>query len=135
MNCPHCAVNISEHPASRCLDAWVAEAVMKKPQVAKNLSGKWCFLRNGKFFVVSHYSTDIAAAGEVWDKLADDGWIVSVCWGNGRDGRKYASVQLSIDLFLKADLMNRPITQMDAKALTIPHVLSRASIKAQGDSR
>ena len=29
MNCPHCNVHIDKHPASRCLDAWVAEAVME----------------------------------------------------------------------------------------------------------
>lgn len=76
------------------------------------------------------YSTDGNAALELWKKLGDDNWIVSVAWGNGRDGRKYASVQMSIDLFLKADLLNRPITQMDAKALTIPLALCRAAIKA-----
>lgn len=29
MNCPHCNVHIDAHEASRCLDAWVAKAVMK----------------------------------------------------------------------------------------------------------
>ena len=28
MQCPHCDIAITEHEASRCLDAWVAEVVM-----------------------------------------------------------------------------------------------------------
>jgi len=28
MNCPHCQIAVDEHPANRCLDAWVAEKVM-----------------------------------------------------------------------------------------------------------
>jgi hypothetical protein len=75
-------------------------------------------------------STKIAAAWEAVEQLANDDWIISVGWGNGRDGRKYASVQMSVDLFLEADLLNRPITQMDGRALTAPLAICRAALKA-----
>ncbi|KKK65183.1 hypothetical protein LCGC14_2976710, partial [marine sediment metagenome] len=28
MKCPHCQIEVDEHEANRCLDAWVAEVVM-----------------------------------------------------------------------------------------------------------
>jgi len=151
MNCPTCNVHIDEHPVSRCLDAWIATDVMGL-DTSKHLEEVWeeGYTEDGQDgwsdFVcprckattrhgpnepcAKYYSASIAAAWEVWDKLTDNGWIVSVCLGNGSDGRKYASVQMSVDLFLKADLMARSATQMDARALTVPHVLCRAAIKA-----
>lgn len=36
MNCPKCSCDIDEHPANRCLDAWVAEEVMGLNIVSHN---------------------------------------------------------------------------------------------------
>lgn len=33
MNCPTCGLDIDEHPADRCLDAWVAEAVFGRQKM------------------------------------------------------------------------------------------------------
>lgn len=30
MNCPTCGLSVDEHPANRCLDAWVAEVVFER---------------------------------------------------------------------------------------------------------
>lgn len=145
MNCPHCNVHIDEHPASRCLDAWVLCAIEGKEFKPMECRVMWNAEKQEAVdfqphfgypvghVLPLHYSTDIAAALEVWNKLADEGWIVSVCLGKGRDGRKYASIQASIDLFLKADLMARSATQIDAKAMTVPHVMCRFAIKAKHD--
>lgn len=133
MNCPRCNVNIDEHEAGGETNMCVAVVVF-----GRNEHDYHCphFDEHGRMLSfcscldLPYYSTDISAAWEVWGKLVDDDWIVSVCWGNGRDGRKYASIQMTVDLFLKADLLNRPITQMDARALTVPLALCRAGIKS-----
>lgn len=77
-------------------------------------------------------STDIAAAEVLWDKLAEDHWVVSVCYGPGRDGHNYASVQMQLDKFLAVDLMIRNPRDMNAKAETKPHAICRAFLKANG---
>jgi len=77
-------------------------------------------------------STDIAAAEELWNKLVEEHWVMSVCYGPGRDGSNYASVQMQLDKFLITDLMTRNPTDMDAKAETKPLAISRAFLKAKG---
>lgn len=80
MNCPHCEIEISVHPASRCLDAWVSEAVMRMAMpdfvlpyissgpVAYCMTPKIesCLDYLGK--ILLPYSTDIAAAWPVLEK-------------------------------------------------------------------
>jgi hypothetical protein len=70
MNCPHCGVDIDEHEASRCLDAWVAEAVIKdivSIHMPDGISGpKYPMIyRGGDEYKPPDYSTSIAAAWEV----------------------------------------------------------------------
>ena len=65
MNCPNCKTEIDEHEASRCLDAWVAKAVM----------GEAVLKFDEYLSPYSRYSTDIAAAWEV--HRAACGWLFS----------------------------------------------------------
>jgi len=66
--CPHCDTSVDEHDSGRCLDAWVAEAVMGL-DVHKPHEAVAAF--RGQFSVGKHdmpllrYSIDIAAAWEV----------------------------------------------------------------------
>lgn len=71
MNCPYCNTHIDEHPASRCLDAWVAETVMDgdvRPD--PDGDGIWVWFKKnwGYSDVVPYYSTSIAAAKDASDK-------------------------------------------------------------------
>ncbi len=91
MNCPTCGIDIDQHPANRCMDAWVAEKVMGwKPQPCCHdehyrCDGEWgstsldrvdgCY-----FHMPCHnmtkpkpYSTDWGAMGEVLEHFTDDG--------------------------------------------------------------
>jgi|SRR3970040_1524292 len=117
MNCPHCKTPIDEHEANQCLDIWVAQAVMnwEPPDDAT-----WSNLSFSP-------SSDIAAAWQVVEQLANWNAIVSVAWGNGADSRKYASVQIAYDLFKE---LSRPLHEMDGKALTAPLAICRAALKA-----
>ena len=98
MNCPHCKTEIDEHEASRCLDAWVAEAV-----TGEGKQGFLCPDCGGAHFGTSKgerichgppfacgwsgpsldaspsYSTDIAAAWEVVGRLKENG-IGLIIW-------------------------------------------------------
>ncbi len=148
MKCPHCDMSIDEHEAGRETDVCVAEAVMgykKRVFAGQDPESLWDDAAifdimedtgmthtdgNGHAIASPLFSTSIAAAWEVVEQLANDNWIISIGWGNGRDGRKYASIQMSVDLFLEADLFNRPSTQMDAKALSAPLAICRAALKA-----
>jgi len=86
--CPHCAVKISEHPESRCLDAWEAEAVMGlevymsheeylksgSPHAqywnsAVHYPAYWW--NEGWAMSVAPYSTDITAAWQVEEKIEE----------------------------------------------------------------
>ena len=73
MNCPHCDTSVDEHSSGRCLDAWVAEAVMGNPVfVMNNPLGVFYGNVGGKF------STDIAAAWEVVGRVNKGGHIVEI---------------------------------------------------------
>ena len=96
MNCPRCNVHIDEHPASPCLNAWVAEAVMgfkKYIFPGQNPKSLWddrdVFDRlikmgfthkdtAGNTVRVPPFSTSIAAAWEVVKKLNQSGYIVEI---------------------------------------------------------
>ena len=74
LNCPHCNTHIDEHPASRCLDAWVAEAVMGLVQCQAKFHDEnpQCYATKDApeyGSILKEYSTDIAAAWEVVEKL------------------------------------------------------------------
>lgn len=69
MNCPTCGLDIDEHPANRCLDAWVAREVMGLTvctchiPLVSGLDIMRCMTCGGT--VYPDYSTHIAAACEV----------------------------------------------------------------------
>ena len=63
MNCPHCNTSVDEHEAGRCLDAWVAEAVMG-----------WEFLRIG--YTGEHKGADAETPRQV--ELEKAGWLDEV---------------------------------------------------------
>ena len=77
LHCPHCDTSGDEHEAGRCLDAWVARDVMGLEPVLFDEPygglGKPAG-RRGWYIPpvhpVEYYSTDIAAAWEVWAKLS-----------------------------------------------------------------
>ena len=90
LNCPECGVEIDEHETGRCLDAWVHGFVMGKPVYTQDELAE----RNERgcgFIIVTmvdgeivnyddstmpRYSTDIASAQRVVNKLDDDGKII-----------------------------------------------------------
>lgn len=78
--CPTCGIEIINHPADRCLDALVAERVMG---IVSNVGVVgWMLDSRGYTVRVPEYSTDIAAAWQVVEKLdftivkVDEGWMV-----------------------------------------------------------
>jgi len=77
--CPHCNTDVDEHPASRCLDAWVATTVMWL-----DLGGDasdWLTREAAK-----HYSTDIAVAWEIVDWIRSRQTPVEVMGDEWYDG-------------------------------------------------
>lgn len=90
-NCPHCGVHIDEHPASPCLNAWVATDVMELV-VRITTDGIGDFLPvisdpHGSYYAggngmlespVSDYGNYIAPAWEVVEKLNQSGYIVEI---------------------------------------------------------
>lgn len=85
MNCPTCGLNIDEHPANRCLDAWVAGAVIELtictchiPPVS-GFDTMRCIDCGGAIY--PDYSTDIVAAWEVVRYLSNRAIEVVVAEG------------------------------------------------------
>jgi hypothetical protein len=75
LNCPHCETEIDEHEANKCLDAWVADVVLKKP-FRKPTHGTCCTCQHCGDDYDScgdgcYYSTDIATAWEVVGRMGD----------------------------------------------------------------
>ena len=101
MNCPHCNVHIDEHPASRCLDAWVAEAVMKLDRVRiDGTDGEAIFKRapsTTSWGFVPIFSTDISAAWQVVEKLAKQWPDLSIGSGWNKEGDGKWSVGWGFD--------------------------------------
>ena len=77
MNCPHCGTDVDEHEAGRCLDAWVAEAVMGLQRVMIDPEdGEALFKRQPgalSYGFVPQYSISIAAAWEVVGRWPERG--------------------------------------------------------------
>jgi hypothetical protein len=77
MNCPECKVHVDEHEAGRCMDAWVAEKVMDEQ--GWNWHGAFGHKRERVVaYETLHYSTDIAAAWKVVEKMENLGFYVDV---------------------------------------------------------
>lgn len=140
MNCPTCGLDIDEHPANRCLDAWVAGAVFKRqvkyvppeelPPAGK-IDGVPILRRHGVWLLddydpeqdgitvslwdvpashVSHYSTDIVAAWKIVETLRC-GW------------RGHAAACIDIKI---SDWVSRPDCQVTIFAPDIVDVKAEA---------
>ncbi len=124
MNCPHCGIRVSEHEANRCLDAWVAEAVMGKPtrHNAEHWMGWHWTTKDG--MRVRWYSTDIRAAWEMLCALQSKARIIRVSNGDGD----------SCDVNILADaLSNGQSAHSKIKDGTLenaPLAICRAALKA-----
>ena len=72
MNCPHCDTSVDEHEAGRCLDAWVAEKVFGRPPTREDWT--YCLWKTDCQLAESNcfFSTEIAAAWEVWARMRRD---------------------------------------------------------------
>lgn len=125
MNCPHCNVHIDEHPASRCLDAWVARGVMDWMLVITHDDVDWvCADSEGQRRLIPAYSTDIAAAWEVVEKLS-----------------QYCYVDIGVDVSgaqVQIDVNDNGEWQLafveSTRADTAPLAISRAAIKARKEA-
>ena len=84
LQCPHCSVEIDEHPASRCLDYWIAEQVLDLSCLHDPPTG----ILLPVDIQVKPYSSDIAAAWEVAEKMAEQwpDFSVGSGWIKGNDG-------------------------------------------------
>ena len=102
--CPKCGTYIDEHEAGRCLDAWVAVDVMRidieqmirtrfieyrRYNAGRGMSGREEY--SDKYrdrmlrLSLARYSTDIAAAWQVVEKVRDSGLCPTVYWDDGDD--------------------------------------------------
>jgi len=129
--CPHCQTEVDEHEAGRCLDAWVADVVM---DYFENYSGATAeYVTEGMFDMVNehgwrvevipapHYSTDIAAAWKVVERLLEKDRISSISFG-GWDNKQYTTYVVSIYNF-------------DEEASKAPLAICRAALRASEISR
>lgn len=67
MNCPYCGVHIDEHPASRCLDKWIAQVFGVYDKICQE--EYHLMLPEGAH--LPYYSTNIAAVWEVEEKIEE----------------------------------------------------------------
>jgi hypothetical protein len=77
MNCPRCAKNIDEHPANKCMDAWVAIKVLA--YTAKRVRGAdgvtreyWLTDKKEIQRWMFKPSSDISRAWEIVERLTDE---------------------------------------------------------------
>ena len=132
-------MNIDEMPAGREMDALVAEKVMGWNHIhdrAVRLMGlppeatvMWGEDVCPHLLPILSYSTDIANAWRIVETLATEGYLTSVAWEPGRDGRSYASVQMILDRNLIADLVLNNPREMDGRGRTAPLAICRAALK------
>ena len=115
----------------RELDAEVAEKIMGwRRSEDPRLVGDWWTLDGDQHFCkLPECSTDISTAWKVVEKLAENNLVVSVAWGNGRNGAKYASVRVMLDMFKDAESIG--YSECEADALTAPHAICTAALKAK----
>lgn len=129
IRCPHCETEIDEHKANRCLDAWVAEAVMIEKVNWMDTEGDIIRLRP--------YSTDIAAAWEVVGHFSEKQYHVEV-WEE--DGFDWSSARCRtwspVDNFNDDEPVGRGWDETrDWKPgrASSPLAICRAALKAGGD--
>jgi hypothetical protein len=78
MNCPRCGTHVDEHEARRCMDAWVAEAVMGWRRETITMANELIEVLIGPegiryYNQFPHYSINIADAWEVVEKMRKKG--------------------------------------------------------------
>jgi len=140
MNCPRCETEIDEHEANRCLDAWVAEAVMgwhKFEKMGSSYRGvrmcKTCGrleLDNEHWNADSpNYSSDIADAWKVAGKMTGPNM------GVGGDWWKLEWLAGSYRANFGYGRKVKDVTYWKAIADTAPLAICRAALKASGLAR
>ena len=133
--CPHCDTSVDEHEAGRCLDAWVAEAVMGwRWEPAKD--GWLVFTPDGEEVAWLEtyggygpkYSTDIVAAWEVvgCSSLSlvktKEGWLA----GQYDLEEEYLDVEFGV--------IDGRFSRGYATADIAPLAICRAALKAMGET-
>lgn len=127
-------------PAGYELDALVAEKVMGWTERDSRGPGghpmrRWFPPQNGPWEwdqdEPKPYSTDIAAAWEVVEKLATDGWFQILCNPNGPDGKQVWRVELDPPSQSGERLHARVLEGTDRSyGDTAPVAICRAGLKA-----
>lgn len=144
IKCPTCGIALLEHPANRCLDAWVATAVMgwEKFEVGyfgsdssprQNELEEWMdkneiesvgdyFIDVDKDFWIEEEkwkpSSDISAAWEVVEKMEGDWWKMEFLTG------------IHAAMFEKPNMKCADQTYHEATADTMSLAICRASLLA-----
>ena len=132
LRCPRCNVTVDEHPANRCLDVWVAEAVIGW----RKTSPLWCayppsFVGEMEEYrwparlgvqPVPKYSTSIAEAWEVVERLEKLGFIWNMTAGE---------INLLRPEWVTSDLA-RSVPCISGKAERTPWAICRVALKAVG---
>ena len=128
LNCPECGVEIDEHDAGRCLDAWVAEKIMDDNPHWLGDGIEVNILSIGESGdEVLHYSTNIAAAWQVVEKMRDSGLCPTVYWDDGDDIPDCTGWQVCMAHYGNTEDEFR---LYDGWASTAPLAICRAAIKA-----
>ena len=133
LHCPTCGVEIDEHEATTCLDAWVAERVMGWEKCnnwwMRPVDGEICRLVTAAHSGSWNPSQDIAAAWVLVEKVAD---LHGCQFSIERVGRpweikcgRYGAVVSGGDLWYE-----RPDLTLAVYAPTAPLAITRAAIKA-----
>lgn len=113
--CPFCKIEISVHPASRCLDYWIAEQVLDLSCLHDPPTG----ILLPVDLQVKPYSTSIAAAWGVLEKLSEDGYSYQVLeHSDPKQGDCLCELWKD---FYRWNVNHQP---------TVPLAISRAAIKA-----
>ena len=70
MNCPFCKIDIDEHEAGDCLDAWICQSIFNElPEKRDCAHGSIPVNKDGTIFLIPFYSTDMGAAWKVVEKV------------------------------------------------------------------
>ena len=115
---------MNEHEAGRELDALVAERVMGWTRVVRARETLWQSPKAGTWPIVAsrlpHYSTDIAAAWQVVERMRADGWVCEVFGSDTANAEGY-----SVTLW-RPDTSGSSVTQN----ATAPLAICRAALAA-----
>ena len=135
LHCPTCGVEIDEHEAGRCLDAWAGEVVMgwtkQKPGHGPCCTCQVCGWGHDDIdgtclcgFQPSYY---IAAAWMLVEKLVNDSLSPTVFWDDGDDKPEHAVWAACIAHYGETE---GEFWLCDGFADTAPLAITRAAIKA-----